>query len=352
MPPARATRAENHIAGLPTLAPGFLGLAKALIASSQRVYPYRGPADLKDRIKYILRGLARPASTRQWFQLLQNPELAIVVRNNPRITSKLQRPYLYSGLKMADRMQILREHYRFLTEYFSPTELERIYSKRGLVLAVLPHIGELGQFSVRLIFRRMCEKEGEITVFLMSDKTELPIMALSFTVTSFTEASREIFLGGLQAFKLSYQHDLVVAVTRGLHGLRPKALLLYTVQELARLWNIPSLRAVSNERCIYRDLRLRKKKVLVNYDEFWLESGGRLNDDGLFTLPAVFVPRPTETIKPNKRSLYKQRYAMLKNVSEQMERCLKIHPASQSPAGILNPLPSPATIAGNYSQIG
>ena len=96
-----------------------------------------------------------------------------------------------------------------------------------------------------------------------------------------------------------------------MHGLRPKGLLLFTVQQLAAIWGIEKIRAVSNELNVFRDFRLSKKKVVADYDEFWIESGGQLDADNLFTMPSRFAPRPITEIKPNKRALYKKRYAML-----------------------------------------
>jgi len=50
-------------------------------------------------------------------------------------------------------------------------------------------------------------------------------------------------------------------------------------------------------------------------NEFWLQSGGRLESDGNFTLPFEFTPRALTGIRPNKRSLYRHRYEMLAGIS-------------------------------------
>ena len=98
----------------------LLGLARALFAGASQVYPQGGLQRAKDRAKFCLRGLTTPQLTRQWFQLLAHPRLAAVVRNSPRVLSKLQRPYLHCRLKPQERLNVLSEHYRFVQETFSP----------------------------------------------------------------------------------------------------------------------------------------------------------------------------------------------------------------------------------------
>ena len=136
----------------------LLGLARALFAGATQVYPQRGLQRAKDRAKFCLRGLAMPQLTRQWFQLLADPRLAAVVRNSPRVLSKLQRPYLHRKLKPQERLNVLREHYHFVQETFSTEAMDQIYSERGASLVKFPVEG-IGDLSLRLGYWGPFEKE-------------------------------------------------------------------------------------------------------------------------------------------------------------------------------------------------
>jgi hypothetical protein len=292
---------------------GWPAFVRQLLSSASRVYPY--PGLHKDQVKYCLRALATPLLTRRWFEVLGDPRLEVAVRHSPRLLSKLQRPYLHRKLGSGARFKALQEHFRFALETFSPEGLQTIYSARGHLLADLP-AGDAGRFSLRLFYgHHLFEKEGELTVMLTDEDSQAMLVAMSFTVMSSGSGAREIFVGGLQSFKSEDYREVIVGITRGMHGLRPKALLLFAIQELARVWDIHTIRAVSNSMSIFRHFRLRKKKMVADLDSFWLESDGQLGPDGLFTLPARFVPRETTDIKANKRSLYRQRYAMLGEVA-------------------------------------
>jgi uncharacterized protein VirK/YbjX len=184
-------------------------------------------------------------------------------------------------------------------------------------------ISDLGGFSVRMASRRLYEKEGELTLALFDDRFNRPMFALSFTVWKSGAGTRELFIGGLQGIKRANDGEATVAVTRGMNGLRPKALLLFTVQQIAAHWEVGTIRAVSDAQNIFRDIRLSHKKVMASYDDFWTDSDGKLDADGLFTLPPRFVPRPIADIKPNKRSLYKKRYVMLEDFAAQVPKNLR-----------------------------
>ena len=298
---------------MPTPPMSTFKMIATLFQSASRVYPDPGMRRAKDKVKYILRGLAMPTLTRQWFQLLARPELSVAVRSYPRLLSKLQRPYLHRKLNADQRLKVLVEHFGFLARKVSASDIEKIYSVDGLLLQDMP-LGDVGKFSLRLLYRDLFEKEGELTVALCDESGQGIIFASSITVVALNDQDSVIFIGGLQSFK-NYSRELVVSITREMHGLRPKALLLFVVQQLAKIWGIQKIRAVSNEMSVFQDFRLKKKKIFADYDEFWIESGGVVDADGLFTLPTEFMPRPIEDIKPNKRGLYKKRYVMLEDLA-------------------------------------
>ena len=307
---------------------GLFQLPAALVRTAGIVYPFPGLRRLKDKAKYVARGLVTPGLTCEWFSLLARPEMGFAVRSQPRIYSKLQRPYLHKNLPPAGRLTALREQYNFILGRLSPAALERLYSTWETRLAVTT-LPELGSFSVRVAHRRLYEKEGELTLALFDDQAKRSMFALSFTILAAAPDRREIFIGGLQGSKRHNQHELVVGVTRGMNGLRPKALLLFTAQQIAAHWEVKTIRAVSDAQNIFRDIRLSHKKVMASYDEFWTDSDGKADADGLFTLPPRFEPRPIADIKPNKRSLYKKRYAMLEDFAAQIQNNLRALEAGQ-----------------------
>jgi hypothetical protein len=289
-------------------------LAVKLLTTAPLIHRAATPGGFLKRAKYVARGLAFARVTSEWFDFLQTPALAYIVENNPNLYHKLQRPYLNRNLKTAKRLEALKQHYRFILAKFSKPLIEHIYSPSGKLLLELP-LKETGILELRLLCGKM-QKEGDLTLCLNLKEPERRVATLSFSVWKWDGPHKEIYIGGLQGDKATDERT-VVSITRSLYGLRPKALLFFIVQQLASLWRIHHVCAVSDDLHIYRHFQARRN-VAASYDQFWGECGGVLASDGIFELPAVFFPREIATLKVNKRQMYRRRYAMLQDLSGQL----------------------------------
>ena len=266
------------------------------------------------RAKYCFRGLALARYTREWLAFLEAPEMAFILKHNPCLFHKLQRPYLTRTLNILQRLEALKQHYKFVLRNFSAALIAEVYAPAGKLLVELP-VEKTGALVVRLCCSKM-EKEGDFTLCLEIKATQKRIATLSFSIWRCEGTDREILVGGLQGDK-GTNEDLVVAITRGLHGLRPKALLFYILQQLCGCWGISRVRAVSDRMHIYRHFQSRRN-VRATYDTFWNECGGVPAPDGTFELPSAFIPRDISTIRVNKRQMYRHRYMMLEKIREQL----------------------------------
>jgi hypothetical protein len=85
---------------------------------------------------------------------------------------------------------------------------------------------------------------------------------------------------------------------------------------------------VGNTLHIYSSAR-KRKDLAADYDAFWSDSGGVLEADGFFTLPVIPPVRDMADIKPNKRSTYRQRYALLDTLAGRIRLSLTGHPLEE-----------------------
>lgn len=294
-----------------------------LLRTARQVHPDPGWWDRLSRVKYCARGLLLPRLTRKWFDILDTSKLAVIGRNHPHIFSKLQRSYLDRSPGPWSRLQALKNHYRFVTLRLSDDSVHRIYGSSGLVLTRIPLAGA-GSIELRLSYYDSLSKEGEMCLAVHDGDTGGLLATLSFCVTRYEASRTEVFVGGLQGFTSPSQKERIITITRSLHGLRPKALLLFALQQLAAVWHLDSIRAVSDSQHVYRHYR-KRKKVAMSYDEFWLESGGQPGADGLFALPTTAAPRDLTGMKPSKRQMYRRRYVMLQDLAEQIRHSVARH---------------------------
>ena len=292
-----------------------------LLRTARLVYPGVGLPVVKARIKYCLRGLLHLRATQAWCKLLEQPLIAVLPEAHPNIYSKLQRPYLHIGLSTNGKLAVLQQHFGFLTRKLSRSAIASTYADNGFTLAEFA-LEEVGCFELRLLYTDKFEKEGDLSIGLFDCSSGVVMFSLTFSITSDTAHSRELFIGGLQGNKLFGERERIIAITRSLHGLRPKALLVFALRQVALDWEVNRIRAVSNGMHIYRHWtyanRRKRKSVVADYDAFWGECDGVPDVDGMFSLPVVATRRALSTLKPNKRSQYRQRYEMLEELAKQI----------------------------------
>ena len=300
-------------------------LVSTLLKTAPLIHQKASPGGIIKRAKYVMRGLAFARYTTEWFDFLQTPGMAYIVNHHPHLFHKLQRPYLHCASSTAERLKTLQTHYQFVLTHFSPAMIKEVFTHWGILLFEMDIKG-FGTLEVRLLLGNM-QKEGDLTIAIWEKSSKQRIGFLSFSVWKCENDRKEIFIGGLQGDKQTAEAQ-VVAITRGLYGLRPKALLFFILQQLAAIWQIQSIRAVSDEKHIYRHFQTRRE-LRASYDSFWIECGGTLAEDKFFDLPAAFVPREISTIRVNKRQLYRRRYAMLDGIVAQIQKNLS--DAEESP---------------------
>ncbi len=291
-----------------------VNLLGTLIKTAPLVHRDSSPAGILKRVKYCARGLAFARYSREWFEVLQTPKMALIVKNHPYLYHKLQRPYLAWTLNTRQRLEVLKRHYQFILAELPKSVLQDIYASRGKLLVELD-AEKIGTLELSLGCSGK-QKEGDLIISLGNKTTRHQLASLSFSILKYEADRKEIFIGGLQGDQKASK-EMVVSITRTLYGLRPKALLVYVLQQLAVDWGITHLRAVSDEKHIYRHFQ-KRREVAASYDEFWIDCGGKLAADGFFDLPVSFVARDISTIRVNKRQMYRRRYAMLAEITAQI----------------------------------
>jgi uncharacterized protein VirK/YbjX len=283
-----------------------------LTNASPGIYPNRSLKETLNRTKFILRGLSSPKSTTALFELLEHPELAAIYSRFPRLAGKLQWPYLTCKQTSEEVLACLQAHYGFFRAHLPSSLRDSIASGREYTLTTL-NLEDAE--SIRIVLMQSSyEKEGELAVSLKLGEDNATVCTASFTVAKCTGQTKVVVLGGLQGHHFHEEKSRIIAMTRAMKGMRPKALVLFAIQQMCITWDIQSLRAVGNAAHIYSSAR-KRKELAADYDLFWIESGGELQPDGLFNLPVIPPSRDISEIKANKRSTYRQRYALLDAVS-------------------------------------
>jgi uncharacterized protein VirK/YbjX len=227
----------------------------------------------------------------------------------PRLALKIQRPYVCCAWEDPVRLAALLGHYEFFCQLFAPEVREAIYGDGATILRISG--GEDGgKWDLQLFYHDRFEKEGDLTLAIREVESGVTLAGLTFCIAR-NNGERIAIVGGLQAGAGSGTLSHIHNAAKAMYGLRPKALVLWCLQQLAEPWQITQIQAVGDARHVWRHWR-KKLDIAASYDEFWKESDGRRLAGGEnWMLPLKSAVRSRTELKPSRRKTYERRYAML-----------------------------------------
>ena len=195
---------------------------------------------------------------------------------------------------------------------FSRKALEILYSadNDGIVLADIElKSGDIAQLK---LMRSRFTREGDLGLYLFNENQE-DVYGLTFSFGP----KGELYLSGLQGPNTENGAEIVKSMTKLMHGMRPKNLLISALYALAQHFHISTIAGVANK------AHIKSQHLKSSYDNFWLECGGELNRQGWYCLPKSEPERDIETVKSQHRSAFRKREALREGVTDAVSRNLQ-----------------------------
>ena len=264
-------------------------------------HDWRGDAGKRALIavKYLARCLLMPRQQSGYLAFVEgNPLLRTFRRRDPRMQERHFHRYLNLGWNRHQRLRAIRQHYRHVLAAMPAPLFRAVYAEGAAPLGLLTlKDGSRLILSLRPPIFLGCE--GELGIQL-SDERCHPLYRIVVTVTD----ERTLAIGCIQGPDGSEARDTVRELTRQLHGLRPKCLMLALARVLARHWGLTRVLAVGNAA---HPLRNARRRFVADYDAFWQEQQGRAVAGGWYELP-LQPERKTEAEVPSQhRSAFRKR---------------------------------------------
>lgn len=278
------------------------------------------------QLKYAGLAAVHPGLYSQWFDAVSEPAFMSQVAVSPRLPLKPLRVYLSSSWSAKKRVKVILDSRRFVLSQRLLCAAASSPADVRLAQLSLPHVGAL---DIVLHSNERFRKEGELAISLSCETLGGELAQASF---AFEERARGIWLlriGCVQGNRAG-GCELTKIPAKELHGLRPKALLLFCLRELAAALELEEVFGAGDKiqaHCRKHAIHLPwVHRLSFDYDSFWLESGGKPQPDCWFSL-GLETPRKAKTeIKPNKRPQYARRYALMDDLSRQVWQSLDVRP--------------------------
>jgi uncharacterized protein VirK/YbjX len=244
----------------------------------------------------------------------ESESLSSVIGNEPTAPLRPLRSYLRQGLSGVARARAVQAHFTWLSTALPRPLIDRLYHEAPLpLLGGLTPVKDLGLALGRSGGRG---REGEMALHL--EWKGQPVMTLVFSVLDgavVASKSEVDALAGLRPVVGALQgargtdialRELAAACQR----LRPSALLLVGLQGLCEAWGLKPPLCVATQSHIYTGYRSRRRKVGLDYDAAWRESGATAAGRHYWALPAAPLLRPDTEVESRKRAQHRRRNAL------------------------------------------
>jgi len=288
---------------------------KSLIRVARTIYPDISPLRLtKKTAVFCINGLRYKDELEHLRSVFACKELSGVLQHFPAILEKSFHPYVCIDWSIDQRFREIETHFTNVKNSFGEKAVE-IYKSEGYCLFEFTANND-EKFTVELCPGYQCE--GSMGLRLC-DSEKREVYALSFHLSD--QGTNACYISGLQGpnDRIPDRQKTIVTITRSLHGLRPKCLMVEAVYMVAGAMGIQTIHGISNSgHIVQSNLYSDKKRSMVEFDynELWAEYQATSEVERFFTLPVTPVRKVIQSLKSKKRSLYRKRYAWLTEKTE------------------------------------
>lgn len=231
-----------------------------------------------------------------------------LVDDRPEILTFVRAPYLCAGWPADERLTRFAAHVAALAEH-PPLDFPIAQS---IELMPLPEIGE----AIHVVIDKPMwfHREGTLAINLFDGNTRLFTLVFAFEPVA---GGLRALVGGIQGRNFDDALDRYRDLTKAAHGIRPRDLIIELFRMACAQAGVTEILAIADKGRQNRHPYFGKdvmRDLPLNYDEIWQDRGGRLVDEWFFSLPLRGERRADADIQPKKRSMYRQRYAMLDGI--------------------------------------
>jgi hypothetical protein len=293
-------------------------LASQAFADERKYYK------IKQQCKSFFYALLNPRFASGWFDFLKSPDFLIVSTHRPRLYFKPFRVYMSIRWTKKHKIKVILDTYRFIMS--KGEAFMQVITNRESVEIVSFKLNDNIDSFLTLGFDNKYRKEGELVFSFKCDELGGVIASAAFSFEEMEGGRWVCRIGCIQGHTKNVAYSSKAA-QKLLHGLRPKSLIVFTVQEFSRQLGLSAVYGAGDAIQAYR----RKHAIHIpllhaikfDYNAFWIESGGEPDSDGWYELPLTPVRKDIHEIKTNKRALYLRRYLLLDDLSLKIADAVK-----------------------------
>jgi uncharacterized protein len=231
-----------------------------------------------------------------------------LVDDRPEILTFIRAPYLCAGWPVEERLTRFAAQIALLADH-PPLDFRVAQS---IELMSLPEIGD----AIHVVIDKPMwfHREGTLAINLFDANTRLFTLVFALEPTA---SGKRALIGGIQGRNFDDALDRYRDLTKSAHGIRPRDLIIELFRLVCAQLGVTEILAIADKGRQNRHPYFGKdvmRDLPLDYDAIWQDRGGTSFDEWFFTLPLHGDRRADADIPAKKRSMYRQRYAMLDGI--------------------------------------
>ena len=278
----------------------------------------------KQKSKVFLYTLLNLRFASKWFYAIEKKDFSNIIKNRKRLFVKPFRPYMSITLLKKEKQNIIFDTYSFIRQT-GESFTNVIKDDKSINIATFPFEKPYDNMFLKLGYHEVFRKEGELILQLVCDELGGDIITIAFSFQK-NGAKINCLVGCIQGHQTN-NNTISKTTQKLMFGLRPKALIMFALQEFARDLGCDAILGVSNKVHTFKKKHAIHipwiHKLSFDYDSFWKEVGGKILNNAWFDVPLIPQRKTMEEIKSKKRSMYRKRFALLDNISEQISNSVE-----------------------------
>jgi uncharacterized protein VirK/YbjX len=296
-----------------------MALAPATILQVARAtFPDPGLSSAVLRLRILAGALRHRGAIRPFLSPSRDSELARLMAAQPDTLGALIWPYQCAAWGPEERLARILSHCAEVDRLGAPFTFPH-----DCKLPLVDLSDRYPGLSAVLDKPRWFMREGGLVVNLFV--AEFRAFSLAFSFHRQDGGPLTAFIGGLQGRNRDGVLDLYRSLTGALHDLRPRDLLIEIFRMICRATGVTGIQAVAQAQRHHRHPyfgRLSRAPLPLDYDAIWSDRDGTRLDERAFRLAVDPPRRDLETVKPNKRSLYRKRFGLLDEIDARLQQDL------------------------------
>lgn len=294
------------------------------IKLGKQIYNMENTREQRRMVVFVLRSMWHDEDMKKMIAFFESNDVLRKFQERHQFhIEQVTRCFFYNGATFKERMALVCEHYRYLSEIMKPEAFMQVSCYNAQPKYRLWTSKFDGQpIWLELQMAAGQRKEGCLSVIIKYQDRDF--YQIVFWINKDKIGNESMYIGAMQGPNWESARDIVKRMTKWANGYRTKNLILYMAQAVARNLGLKKIYAVSNYG-YYANNHVRvDRKLKTNFGDFWLEAGGKeMNDKRFFELPLVEPRKTLEEVPTRKRAVYRRRFAFLDEVDVEIEQTVK-----------------------------